>query len=249
MKAAKDNFSALAKGYSKYRPDYPQTLYDHLYTHCGAFEQVWDCATGNGQVALSLSTQFKNVYASDLSEAQIAQAAQADNIHYSVQRAESTNFPDDFFDLITVGQAYHWFDFEAFGKEANRVLKPGGLVAIWSYHLMRTHPEFDQHIDDFYLNVVGPYWDEERNWVDKRYEDVPFHFDPVPTDFTFPIVKEFNLADLEGYMNTWSAVRHFKNQRGFNPVDDFIQKVATLWSGSVKVTFPGFVKLGRKNVS
>lgn len=247
MKEAKDNFSAQASSYSKFRPTYPDELYNFLYKHCPAHLQALDCATGNGQVAFELSKCFERVEATDISQSQIAHARQAPNIHYSVQRAEQTSFPYANFDLITVGQAYHWFDFEAFGREANRILKPGGIVAIWSYHLFRFNNHLDQMIDDFYSNVTGPYWDNERKWVDDYYKNVPFHFEEIKTDFSFDIEKSFSLADFEGYFNTWSAVRHMIKQEGHNPVDELMLKVRPVWKeDEYKATFPGFIRLGKK---
>lgn len=248
MKQTKDNFSSLATGYQKFRPDYPQVLYDFLYQQCTAFEQALDCGTGNGQVALALSQKFEQVMATDISAAQIEAAPKAKNIRYSVQRAETTNFPEQSFDLVTVGQAYHWFDFEAFGKEVNRILKPEGIIAIWSYHLLRISPEIDTLIDEFYEKVVGPYWDAERDWVDQRYKTVPFPFEDIHTSFEFTINKSFNLQSLEGYLHTWSAVKHYTNRNGQSPVPELMQKITSHWHQKVyPAQFPGFIRLGKKS--
>lgn len=60
---------------------------------------------------------FDAVDATDLSENQLKNAVSHPKIHYSHQIAEQTNFPDQYFDCITVGQAIHWFDFEKFYLE------------------------------------------------------------------------------------------------------------------------------------
>lgn len=246
LKTIKDNFSRQAADYSKYRPSYPKALYDFIYSHCKQFENALDCASGNGQVALTLSTQFEKVSAIDISNNQIAYAVPADNVEYSVQRAESTIFPDESFDLITVGQAYHWFDFEAFVMEANRLLKPEGLIAIWSYSVFRVNRVLNEYIDDFFYNVTGPYWDPERKWVDNQYQDIPFDFDELPHDFTFEIKNEFTLEELEGYLNTCSAVHHYIIKEGKNPVTPFIKRISSLWQESMPVVYPGFIRIGRK---
>ena len=247
MKAAKDNFSQQAKSYSRYRPNYPQALYEYIYQHCPAFEQALDCATGNGQVAMALAQRFTQVTATDISQAQLDNAPQAHNIQYEVSRAEATRFPNDYFDLITVGQAYHWFDFEAFGQEANRILKPGGIIAIWSYHRPRFDPAVDEIVEDFYRNVVGPYWDPERDWVDRYYADVPFAFKELKSDFGFKIEKSFTLDEMEGYFNTWSAVRHYIKAHGKSPVAEVMARLSKLWSQPAYLAvFPGFIRLGEK---
>lgn len=248
MKTPKDNFSQQSADYSRYRPVYPQSLYDFIYHYCPSFDCALDCATGNGQAARVLSQKFKEVYATDISQSQIGQAHQETNIYYSVQRAEQTDFTDASFDLITVGQAYHWFDFLAFGTEANRLLKPGGIAVIWTYGLLRLNKVLTPLLDNFYKEVTFPYWDEERRWVDLGYKQMPFHFNEIKTDFNFQIQKEFTLEELEGYLNTWSGVKHFINQEGYNPVSSFIKEIKPFWkSVTQKVTYPGFVRIGRKH--
>lgn len=249
MKQTKDNFSNQASVYSKFRPRYPARLYEFLYDHCTAFGQALDMATGNGQVASALSTHFNKVFATDISQSQIDQAHQAENISYSLQRAESTDFEDNSFDLITVGQAYHWFDFEAFGKEANRLLKPEGIIAIWTYGLLRITPELDTFIDDFYLNTTDAYWDSERKWVEENYQTVPFPFTDIRNDFSFDIQTKFTIEQLTGYLNTWSAVQHFIKKEGYNPVDNFIEKIKVHWTDEQTITFPGAIRLGSRSDS
>src|SRR6185437_5143064 len=105
----KDNFSARSGNYAKYRPTYPDAFFDYLKALQTNFNACWDCGTGNGQVAVKLAAQFKNVYATDISQSQLDNAQKQNNIFYSLQPAEKTNFPDNFFDLVVVAQAVHWF--------------------------------------------------------------------------------------------------------------------------------------------
>jgi len=108
----KDNFSKVSQRYAQFRPQYPKEIFDYLSSIVTNHDVAWDAATGNGQVARGLSSNFKMVEATDISEKQIQHAFQADNIHYSVEPAEHTSFPNDKFDLITIGQAIHWFHFD-----------------------------------------------------------------------------------------------------------------------------------------
>src|SRR4028119_14246 len=116
----KDNFSALADQYSTFRPTYPIELYQYLMSLVRNRDAAWDCGTGNGQVAQELANYFTKVYATDISEAQIKNAVRKETIIYKVERAEKTSFSDNMFDLITVAQAIHWFDFDSFYGEVNR---------------------------------------------------------------------------------------------------------------------------------
>jgi hypothetical protein len=92
--STKDYFSGQSKIYAAFRPTYPQELYQFIFQHLKNRSAAWDCATGNGQVARYLSEHFETVYATDISRQQIDNAFQANNIHYSVSKAEQTSFPD-----------------------------------------------------------------------------------------------------------------------------------------------------------
>ncbi len=130
MKEPIDQFSRQAKLYQQYRPKYPAELYEFVLANCPSRNRAWDCGTGNGQVATVLAESFNRVYATDISEQQLAHAPNEDHIIYQKMRAESTTFPINYFDLITVAQAIHWFDISAFFREVKRVLKPGGIIAV-----------------------------------------------------------------------------------------------------------------------
>lgn len=49
--------------------------------------------------------------------------------------SERINVADASVDLLTTAQAAHWFDLEKFYVELKRILRPGGVVAIWGYGL------------------------------------------------------------------------------------------------------------------
>ena len=71
----KDHFSKQAAGYAKFRPRYPQKLFDYLASIAPSRQVAWDCGTGNGQAAVGLASVFDRVIATDASEKQIANAA------------------------------------------------------------------------------------------------------------------------------------------------------------------------------
>ncbi|MDN5214596.1 class I SAM-dependent methyltransferase [Fulvivirgaceae bacterium BMA12] len=234
----KNLFSANSENYERFRPDYPDALYKYIFQYVRSFDQAWDCATGNGQAAKYLSTVFKQVEASDISDGQLDNAYQNFNIHYRQSPAESTPFKDNRFDLITVAQAFHWFNFEQFFREAKRVLKPGGVLAVWTYDLLKIEDRIDQAIGDFYHNVVGPYWESERKHVDRRYGDVKFPFRHVQTE-TFSIKKEWSLQQLIGYVQTWSSVAKYQKDHRENPVNALHDQLKQLWThGVYEIIFP-----------
>ncbi len=241
---AKDLFSAYSSSYAAFRPHYPNALYEFILGEVRARSTAWDCACGNGQVAKDLAPFFDKVYATDHSANQLANAFRKDNIVYSVALAEHSGFADQYFDLITVGQALHWFDTTAFFKEVKRVMKPGGLLAVWGYSLLHVDEKIDPIMKDFYTKEVGPYWDKERRLVDEHYETIAFPFERIATP-AFEFSFEWSLAELSGYLTTWSSVQKYIKANGVNPVEKLIEQIAPHWSAKRKVSFPLFVVLGR----
>ncbi len=249
MKPPKDLFSAQAAGYKKFRPIYPPALYRRILQEVKHTEQAWDCATGNGQVALELANYFKEVNATDISQAQLDQAETRENIHYSISRAEQTNFPDSTFDLITVAQAIHWFDFGAFYREVRRVSKPGGILAVWGYGVMQfADHQINEQLQHFYCVVTNPYWDPERRYLDEAYQTIPFDLPEINIPETFAIEQSFTLASLQGYLNTWSAVKKMQQKTSpKDPVGEFISGLQEYWpvAAMQPATFPIHLRVGR----
>src|SRR5690349_11955067 len=220
----KDLFSGHSKIYAAFRPTYPEELYQFIFKHVKDKSVAWDCATGNGQAAQRLATDFKKVFATDISQKQLDQAVQIENVFYSVCKAEETSFQDNQFDLITVGQAIHWIDTEKFYKEAVRTSKPGGMLAIWCYSLLSINPEIDKIILEFYTHVVGKYWDQARKLVDEKYKNIPFPFETIPSP-EFQIKVNWTIDHLAGYLTSWSATQKYIEVHSVNPVPDLIEKI------------------------
>lgn len=242
----KDNFSDKSELYAKFRPSLPIELFDYLIEMVPARENVWDSATGNGQSAYLISNFFKKVYATDISEEQLKNAAQSPNIYYSEQAAEQTDFEDNFFDLVVVSQAIHWFDFDRFFNEVKRVLKPNGILAVAGYDLPRLSPEINAITDKLYKEILDGFWDEERQYIDNHYQNIPFPFEEIKIP-DFHIRDEWQPEHLIGYLNTWSGLKHFIREKGFNPMDELESEIRNAWGNSNlrKVTFPVFTRIGR----
>lgn len=245
MNTTKDNFSAQAAGYANFRPHYPAEMIQYIVSFITNKDTALDLATGNGQVAAALAPHFNKVYATDISAKQLENAKTAPNIYYSVGRAEATGFADDSFDLVTVAQAVHWFDFDVFYTEVKRILKPGGVLAILGYGLFSSNPDADKLIRHFYSDIVGPYWDPERRYLDENYETIPFPLKEIEAK-TFANSFIWTFDQLVGYLNTWSAVQHYINKNGKNPVDLIKDDLYTVWeAGDKRVYSPLLLRMGR----
>jgi ubiquinone/menaquinone biosynthesis C-methylase UbiE len=126
-KAFTDHFSSVAGAYAGRRPRYPDTLFAYLATLPAERRLAWDCGAGSGQASLPLVRYFDRVVATDASAAQIGAAEPHPRVEYRVAAAEASGLAARSVDLITVAQALHWFDVDAFYTEARRVLAPGVL--------------------------------------------------------------------------------------------------------------------------
>src|SRR5688572_11580489 len=233
--AFKDHFSAHADAYARYRPDYPPALFAWLAEAAPARERAWDCATGSGQAAVALAEHFAEVVATDASEKQIRSAFPHPRITYRVAPAEDSGIEHASVDLITVAQAVHWFDIPTFYREVERVLKPGGVLAVWAYAVFTSTPEIDRVVDHLYRDVVGPFWPPDRGMI----EPVA----PPP----FAMEKAWTVDDAIGYLGTWSATRGFIEAHGHDPVATVRDELLRVWGdGARTVRWPLYLKVARK---
>jgi SAM-dependent methyltransferase len=230
----KDHFSDRSREYGCFRPDYPESLYAYLAEHAPGRDLAWDCACGSGQAALGLARHFRRVVATDASAEQIAAARPAANVEYRVAAAETSGLPGRSLDLVAVAQALHWFDLDRFYAEVGRVLKPNGLLAAWSYDLLRIDPEIDALIGDLYRNELGPYWPPERRWVELGYQGLRFPF-PELTPPPLAMQAEWPLSRLLGYLGTWSAVRGYREALSRDPLARLEPGLRSLWGNPARV--------------
>lgn len=241
----KDEFSARAPGYARFRPGYPEELIQYVMGFVQQKELAWDCGTGNGQCAKLLSRYFDKVFATDISQKQLDNAHRANNIVYALEPAESTGLAPGSVDLITVAQAIHWFDLDHFYTEVRRVAKPGAVIAVWSYSLLRVCTEIDRIIGDYHHNTLAGFWDAGRKQVDEGYANLYFPFREMETK-PFNIEVHWRPEDLEGYLNTWSALRNFMAEKCDDPVPALMEKIKVTWGGDEvrPVKFPVHLRLG-----
>ena len=225
-------------------------MYAFLFSCVSQKDAAWDCGTGNGQVAVELAAEFTRVCATDISTAQLQQAARKDNISYRCTRSENTGFPEHTFDLITVAQAIHWFDFDAFYQEVRRVGKPAGVVAVWGYGLTKISSHIDALVLEFYTDILGKYWDAERRHIDEAYASVPFPFRRLEAP-EFAMNVEWTVDHFIGYLTSWSAVQNYCKSAGDHPVRLIQSRLEQLWrKGEVKeVRFPLFLRAGKVGTS
>ena len=244
----KDHFSTQSSQYQRYRPLYPPSLFAWLSSQTPQHTLAWDCATGSGQAALALANYFYKVIATDASAQQIAQCPMQQGVEYTVASAEDAPLADASVDLITVAQALHWFDQAAFYRQAWRVLKAQGVLAVWSYNLLSITPAINAIVNHYYHDIVGPYWPPERQLVEQGYPSLPAPFREIETP-AFAMTSQWELNDLLGYLGTWSACVYYTKARQHDPLSRIRDALAQAWQDPAQqrsVHWPLQIRVGIK---
>jgi SAM-dependent methyltransferase len=132
-------FTGKAAGYAKYRPSYPDEYIDYLIARNSltADSLIADIGSGTGILTGQLLEKGLTVLAVEpngdmrrLAEQNLGQIARFSSVDGA---AENTTLEDNCLDLITVAQAFHWFDPDLFQLECRRILKIGARVSlVWN---------------------------------------------------------------------------------------------------------------------
>jgi ubiquinone/menaquinone biosynthesis C-methylase UbiE len=229
-----DYFSDHADRYEALRPTYPDALFAYLASLVPAHDLAWDCATGNGQAALGLTPHFDAVVATDASPQQIALAPPHPKVSYLVAPAERTPLKDGSVDLVTVALALHWFDLDRFYAEVRRVVRPGGVIACWTYHLQTVSPDVDAVVRRLYADILGPYWSPEVRHIENGYRSLPFPFEEI-TPPPFCLVQKWEMHRMVAFMGTWSGSQRYRKETGKDPLDAIRDELTAAWGDSYNV--------------
>lgn len=240
-------FAQGGAAYARFRPDYPPQLHAFLASLSPANSIALDVGCGNGQLTLGLAKHFTAVIGLDPSADQIAHAPHHKRINYLVAPAERIPLPENSVDLITAAQAAHWFNLPAFYTEVRRVAIPGGALALTSYGVLKLEPGLDERFSLFYHEEIGQYWPSQRKLVDMGYATIDFPFTEHPAP-ALEISRRWDLAELLGYLSTWSAVRQARDAGRQDILQAFSREMSEAWGDSSDkrlVRWPVNMRIGR----
>jgi SAM-dependent methyltransferase len=134
-----DKFTDKAGIYAKYRPSYPLDYIEYLISEAGLNKDctIADIGSGTGILTRQLLERGFTVIGVEPNDDMRSVAEQnlgSDSRFISVKAtAENTPITDHSLDLVTVAQAFHWFDMEKFRLECQRILKQEAKVAlVWN---------------------------------------------------------------------------------------------------------------------
>src|SRR5262249_21220652 len=103
-------------------------------------------------------------------------------------------------------------------------------------------------VQEYYLNIVGPYWPPERVLVEEGYRTIPFPFE----ELAVPAIRmdmQWDLDALLGYFSTWSATNRFIKANGFDPLEQLNSELSKFWGAreqTRRVPWPLSMRVGRK---
>lgn len=228
------DYSPVAKQYAASRPTYPDELFACLATLVEPRRLAWDCATGSGQAARGLVPHFDRVVGTDVSAEQIRNAIAHEKIEYRVAGYEDSGLGRWSADLVTVASALHWFDLDRFYTEVRRVLRPGGVLAAWTYHVGHMAPPFDKLFGDFMRDVLRPYFGPGAELVDDRYEGVTLPGAPIEFP-AFEVSASWNLDRMRTFIGSWSGVLAYRKEKGEDPYALIAEDLERLWGPPERV--------------
>ena len=243
----KDHFSAVSGDYAQARPEYPRALFDWIASVAPGRTLAWEAGCGSGQASRDLAARFAEVFATDPSDAQIAQARAPGNVRFAVEPAERCSLADASADVACVAQALHWFDRSAFFAECERVLRPGGALVVWGYQDIEV-PAPLQPVNDAFQALIRSDWPPERADVDAAYAGYAWPFEPLSAP-PFELQAEWTLPRLLAYFSSYSASKCHRERTGIDPLIVHASEWRRAWGDPEAtriVRWPLFVHARRK---
>jgi len=209
------DFGRHSEDYAAYRPGFPASFYQRIDAIARIREsRSLDLATGPGTIALELGALGSSVVGIDTSAEQIATAKRVskernleDKVHFRIASAENTGLEASSFDLVTAGQCWHWFDSGAAMVEIQRVLRPGGVLAIAHYSYLAEHTPVARETEDLILEF-NPSWTMARStgMFPERIDEVIHGGLRLVEEFCYHHDEEFSHARWRGRMRTCNGV-------------------------------------------
>lgn len=230
----------LAEQYSTRRPDYPHDLMKWLATVAPSTARAWDAGTGSGQVAVGLADHFDHVTASDANAELLACAKQHQRIDYRRWRSEAPKLVDGSVDLVTSAMAAHWFETDRFYEEARRVLRPGGVIAIFGFYFFEIDDGIGDLVKQWHHNFAA-LMPEPLQVLSQGYERMPFPFSPIDTP-DFALEATWTIDQMCRFIDQWVIVKHAR-EAGLEPMDALEPTLRRRWGNRQRrVRWPIFMR-------
>lgn len=177
------DYERIAEGYAKSRPQYHTIVMEMLRKKMnieGMLENGLDLGCGAGLSASALLKVCNHVIGADASKSMIERANKektSQEIEYIECPAEKLDFPQNFFDIITIAGAINWIDETVFLPLAGDILKKNGIMVIYDNFMsdkMDGNVSYTDWWHEEYLKKFPKPARKENLWSDKEVS--PYHF-------------------------------------------------------------------------
>ena len=198
MSQSVERFSNRVENYIRYRPGYPTEVLTLLESECGITQQsvIADIGSGTGKLSeiflqqgYSIIGVEPNAVMREAAEKLLEKYGRFTSVNGT---AEDTTLLDASVDLITAGQAFHWFNPRRTKVEAARILKPGGWVAlIWNDRKLASTP-FLQDYEALLLKYGTDYKEVRHDQAEGAIDEFFYPDKPILQIFTNTQVFDFD---------------------------------------------------------
>ena len=245
MRLRSRSFDAWALEYDRYRPTYPQAVFDHVAARLSlpADARVADLGSGTGKAARQMARRGWHVTAVEPGEGMLEvlrsrAAAEELAIEAVLASAEETGLPSASFDLATAAQAFHWFDKPRAVAEMARIVRPGGGAAIFWNARADDRSEFLLQFTEVTARFLAPEHVDRRS----RELDVPptlavseaFEVDDQRVEIAHQV--EMDVEDFLALMLTSSQMRLFVDAESREQLNDEVRALAAEHFGGGRLT-------------
>ena len=163
-----------------------------------------------------------------VSAEQLRHALPHPRVAYREAPAERSGLDRGSVDVITAAAAAHWFDLPAFGAEVSRVRRPGGVLAVFTYHIGRVAPPFDAVFHRLYWERMKPWFAPGTVLVDDGYRTLELPGAPL-TAPAFEVSAAWTLDEVLAFATSWSAVRAYREETGDDPIPALAEELAPIF--------------------
>ncbi|KAL0273657.1 UNVERIFIED_CONTAM: hypothetical protein PYX00_006282 [Menopon gallinae] len=262
--------------YNKFRPSPPMNMIEEIVRFTsekisGPFDLAVDVGCGSGQSTEVYAPFFANVLGIDSSDAIIREArgkCKFPNITYRIAKAENIPVGSESVSLVSVCQSVHWFNTSEFYKEADRVLRKNGVLALYGYQLpipvvKGAHKSLSTIVRKYYEGVLGKFvLPESRKVYLDNYKNDEFNRIGFVEGGMMKRIDNFvsdvegTIVDLTGYISSWSTYQNYSKQVGETKAEEILKNFQDEFNSLLdeemkptekfKIRYNYFLLIGRK---
>ncbi len=258
IKGLEWTFDTVASAYEKFRPSYPDELYEMIFNYTALNESCYavEVGIGGGQATLPILKTGCNLtaieYSKELSKLCKEKFKEYPNFSVLTNKFENTLFENNKYDLVYSATAFHWIA-ESIGYEkVFSMLKSGGAFARFANH---PYPAKDNlPLFEEIQKIYGKYYPNKKpksraEYTDKQAAQIA----KIAEKYGFADIKYalfhrtriFSASEYCALLGTYSdhiAIEENTRRKFFSKIEDAINN----YGGSITVYDTIDLQLARK---